>query len=215
MRNAARHCVEEAAAWLPLSDFLHFSCCVLVVGWPPEVELRACWPFDVCSSATWASTAVELGAVRSVLEEGSGLHDCAPKDVRAGPGGLAQNGFGKKGPRRRAEDQSSGGCGGAARERPIGLSPKEVWRWLEMWDKVTPGRPERTGLAVHRASGVDGPDWRTRGESQMEGSTEQVVDIDNRTEIQQDKTVAEVTPGLADGSRGVLDQVAERIPTDT
>ncbi|KAJ1149081.1 hypothetical protein NDU88_001899 [Pleurodeles waltl] len=95
--------------------------------------------------------------------------------------------------------------------------PEEVWRWQEMWDKVTSGRPDRTSLAGHRASGVDGPDWRTRGESQMEGTAEQVVDIDtdNRIEIQQDGTMSVVTPGLADGSRGALVQVAERIPADT
>ncbi|KAJ1205028.1 hypothetical protein NDU88_000463 [Pleurodeles waltl] len=34
--------------------------------------------------------------------------------------------------------------------------PEEVWRWLEMWDKVTPGRPERTSVVAHRASGMDG-----------------------------------------------------------
>ncbi|KAJ1145388.1 hypothetical protein NDU88_011675 [Pleurodeles waltl] len=33
--------------------------------------------------------------------------------------------------------------------------PEEVWSWLEMWDKVTPGRSERTGGAAHQASGAD------------------------------------------------------------
>ncbi|KAJ1091326.1 hypothetical protein NDU88_004453 [Pleurodeles waltl] len=95
--------------------------------------------------------------------------------------------------------------------------PEEVWRWLEMWDKVTPRRPERSSLAVHCASGVDGPDWRTRGESQVEGTAEQVVDIDtdHRMESQQDGTMAVVTPELADGSRGALDHGAQRIPADT
>ncbi|KAJ1167114.1 hypothetical protein NDU88_007507 [Pleurodeles waltl] len=86
--------------------------------------------------------------------------------------------------------------------------PDEVWRWLEMWDKVAPDRPERTILTVHRASGAASSDWRTRGERQMRGTAEQVVDIDtaNRVEIQQDGTMAVVTPGLADGSVGTLDQ---------
>ncbi|KAJ1158197.1 hypothetical protein NDU88_010891 [Pleurodeles waltl] len=35
---------------------------------------------------------------------------------------------------------------------------EKVWRWLETWDKVAPGRPARTGLAVHGPSGVASPD---------------------------------------------------------
>ncbi|KAJ1080586.1 hypothetical protein NDU88_000781 [Pleurodeles waltl] len=67
---------------------------------------------------------------------------------------------------------------------------------------------------VHRASGVDGPDWRTRVDSQVEGTAAQVVatDTDHRIEIQQDGTMALVTPGSANGSNGELEQGAERIP---
>ncbi|KAJ1143040.1 hypothetical protein NDU88_009352 [Pleurodeles waltl] len=120
---------------------------------------------------------------------------------------------------------------GPSSEEALGLLPVSFWERLDRlspglparrrfgdgWrcGTVTPGRPERTGLMVHDASGVDGPDWRTRGERQMEGTAEQVVGIDNRLEIQQDGTMAVVTPGLADGSRGALDKGEERIPADT
>ncbi|KAJ1162868.1 hypothetical protein NDU88_003333 [Pleurodeles waltl] len=85
-----------------------------------------------------------------------------------------------------------------------------------MWDKVTPGRPERTNVVAHRASGVDGPDWRTGGDSQVEGTAAQVVatDTNHRIEIQQDGTMAMVTSVSADGSNGELEQGAERIPAD-
>ncbi|KAJ1215353.1 hypothetical protein NDU88_002962 [Pleurodeles waltl] len=38
--------------------------------------------------------------------------------------------------------------------------PEEVWRWLEMWDKVVPGRTEGAGGVASWASGAEGPDWR-------------------------------------------------------
>ncbi|KAJ1218104.1 hypothetical protein NDU88_005689 [Pleurodeles waltl] len=76
--------------------------------------------------------------------------------------------------------------------------PEEVWRWLEMWDKVTPGRSGRTGLVAHGVSGVDGSDWRISGENQIEGTAEQGVDADTRIEIQQDGTMAVVVLALAD-----------------
>ncbi|KAJ1108887.1 hypothetical protein NDU88_006257 [Pleurodeles waltl] len=57
VRSAARQREEEAEAQLPSSEFLHFACHVLMVGRPPEVELRACWPFDVHGSAAWAGVA--------------------------------------------------------------------------------------------------------------------------------------------------------------
>ncbi|KAJ1122396.1 hypothetical protein NDU88_000885 [Pleurodeles waltl] len=83
-----------------------------------------------------------------------------------------------------------------------------------MWDKVTPGRPKRSGSVAHRASGVNAPDWRTRGDSQVEGTATQMVatDTDRRIEIQQDGTMVVVTPGSADGSSGELEQGVERIP---
>ncbi|KAJ1150047.1 hypothetical protein NDU88_002845 [Pleurodeles waltl] len=92
---------------------------------------------------------------------------------------------------------------------------EEVWRWLEMWDKVTPGRSGRTGLVAHCASGVEDPDWRTRGECQMEGTAEPSVDADNRIDIQQDGAMAVVVPGLADGLSGALNQGEARISADT
>ncbi|KAJ1098815.1 hypothetical protein NDU88_003922 [Pleurodeles waltl] len=95
--------------------------------------------------------------------------------------------------------------------------PEEVWRWLEMRDKVAPGRPERTGLTVHRPSGEASPDWRIHRERQLEGTAAQVVDIaaGTRVEIKQDGTMAVVTPGLADGSMGTMVQGAEMFPVDT
>ncbi|KAJ1104844.1 hypothetical protein NDU88_002253 [Pleurodeles waltl] len=67
---------------------------------------------------------------------------------------------------------------------------------------------------AHRASGVDGPDWRTFGDSQVDSTAAEVVatDTDHRIEIQQDGTMAVVTPGSADGSNGELEQGVERIP---
>ncbi|KAJ1091325.1 hypothetical protein NDU88_004452 [Pleurodeles waltl] len=87
MRSADWQCEEEAAAWLPPSDFLHFLCHVLAVGRPPEVELRACWPFDVHSSAAWAGMTAELGVACCALKEGSSLRGCTPADGRGWPGG--------------------------------------------------------------------------------------------------------------------------------
>ncbi|KAJ1098111.1 hypothetical protein NDU88_003227 [Pleurodeles waltl] len=95
--------------------------------------------------------------------------------------------------------------------------PEEVWRWLGMWDKVAPGMPERTGLTVHRPLGEASPDWTIRGQRQLEGVADQVVDIDatTRLEIQHDGTMTVVTPGLADGSMEMMDQGAEMVPVDT
>ncbi|KAJ1113828.1 hypothetical protein NDU88_002069 [Pleurodeles waltl] len=36
----------------------------------------------------------------------------------------------------------------------------EVWRWLEMWDKVVLGRTDGAEGVASRASGAEGPDWR-------------------------------------------------------
>ncbi|KAJ1152391.1 hypothetical protein NDU88_005166 [Pleurodeles waltl] len=84
------------------------------------------------------------------------------------------------------------------------MQPEKVWIWLEMWDKATPGSLVRTGGVAHRASGVDGPDWRTHGGSLLEGTVARgsAVDPALRIETQQDGTVAVVLDGLADGSGG-------------
>ncbi|KAJ1148574.1 hypothetical protein NDU88_001402 [Pleurodeles waltl] len=95
--------------------------------------------------------------------------------------------------------------------------PEEVWRWLEMWDKAGPGRLERTGLTDHCPSGAASLDWRICKERQLEGTADQVLDIvaSTRVEIQQNGTMAMVTPGLADGSMGTMVPGAEMIPVDT
>ncbi|KAJ1112839.1 hypothetical protein NDU88_001100 [Pleurodeles waltl] len=59
----------------------------------------------------------------------------------------------------------------------------EVWRWLEMWDKVAPGRTEGSGGVTRRASGAESMDWRSHG-------TGRLVDLRHRVEIQQDGTMA-------------------------
>ncbi|KAJ1135351.1 hypothetical protein NDU88_001791 [Pleurodeles waltl] len=69
-----------------------------------------------------------------------------------------------------------------------------VWRRLELWDKVAPGR---SGLGATCASGADGSDWRKRGESQMQGSAQRGVCSGSRIDIQQDGTMAVVVPELA------------------
>ncbi|KAJ1188907.1 hypothetical protein NDU88_005663 [Pleurodeles waltl] len=80
------------------------------------------------------------------------------------------------------------------------------------------GRPLPLSLQSEQEFGprdwepADGPGWSGsqpgETERQMEGTAEHVVDIDtaNRVEIQQDGTMVVVTPGLADGSKGTLDQ---------
>ncbi|KAJ1145579.1 hypothetical protein NDU88_011865 [Pleurodeles waltl] len=92
---------------------------------------------------------------------------------------------------------------------------EEVWRWLEIWDKVTLGRSERTGGVAHRASEADGKDWRTRGGSQLEGTVAQMAAADSahRIEIQQDGTMAVVTAGSANGSSGELEWGTEKVST--
>ncbi|KAJ1138550.1 hypothetical protein NDU88_004931 [Pleurodeles waltl] len=62
---------------------------------------------------------------------------------------------------------------------------EEVWRWLEMWDKVVQGRTEGSGGIPCRASGAEIPDWRLHG-------TGRLVDSRHRVEIQQDGTMAVV-----------------------
>ncbi|KAJ1209477.1 hypothetical protein NDU88_004855 [Pleurodeles waltl] len=95
--------------------------------------------------------------------------------------------------------------------------PEEVWRWLEIWDKAAPGRMERTGLTVHCPSGPASPDWRSCRERQWEGTADQVVDMTatTRVEIQQDGTMAVVTPRSTDGSKGTMVLGAEVLTVDT
>ncbi|KAJ1209896.1 hypothetical protein NDU88_005267 [Pleurodeles waltl] len=40
--------------------------------------------------------------------------------------------------------------------------PEEVWRWLELWDKIELGGTAETSGVAQRTSGAGGPDWRTR-----------------------------------------------------
>ncbi|KAJ1189964.1 hypothetical protein NDU88_006705 [Pleurodeles waltl] len=72
------------------------------------------------------------------------------------------------------------------------------------------------------ASGTTGepfptsPDWRSRGERQLEGTADQIVDIaaPTRVEIQQDGTIVVVTPGSTDGSVEMMVLGAESLPVD-
>ncbi|KAJ1118593.1 hypothetical protein NDU88_006784 [Pleurodeles waltl] len=79
---------------------------------------------------------------------------------------------------------------------------------MEMQDKVTPGRTERTGGVAHRTTGADGPDWRTSEDSQLDGTVAQVAAADSvhRIVIQQDGTMAVATAGSVEGSNGELER---------
>ncbi|KAJ1118061.1 hypothetical protein NDU88_006256 [Pleurodeles waltl] len=70
---------------------------------------------------------------------------------------------------------------------------EEVWRWLEMWDKVATGRTEGTGGVTRRASGVESPDWRSH-------ETGRLADSCHRVEIQRDGTMAVVTAESVGGT---------------
>ncbi|KAJ1092735.1 hypothetical protein NDU88_005845 [Pleurodeles waltl] len=83
--------------WIPAFGAA-FVYCVLVVGRPPEVELRACWPFDVRGSATWAGVAAELALARCTFEEGSCFCGHALVDGLGWTGRPAQKDIGEKGP---------------------------------------------------------------------------------------------------------------------
>ncbi|KAJ1218255.1 hypothetical protein NDU88_005838 [Pleurodeles waltl] len=71
--------------------------------------------------------------------------------------------------------------------------PEEVWRWLEMWDKVAPGRTEGPGGINPRASGAESPDWRSHGAGRL-------ADAHHRVEIQQDGTMAAGAADLVGGT---------------
>ncbi|KAJ1095998.1 hypothetical protein NDU88_001147 [Pleurodeles waltl] len=90
--------------------------------------------------------------------------------------------------------------------------PEEVWRWLEMWDRVGPGRSGQSGVGSARTSGVDGTDWRRRGEGQTQVSGQQCDNSVSRIEIQQDGTMVVVNPEqtieLADSLEGGVEMLS-------
>ncbi|KAJ1154177.1 hypothetical protein NDU88_006931 [Pleurodeles waltl] len=88
---------------------------------------------------------------------------------------------------------------------------------FEFWDKAVPGKLDRTGLTVHCPSGPASLDWRYRGERQREGTADEVVDMiaPTRVEIQQDETMAMITPGSTVGSMGTMVLGAVVLPVDT
>ncbi|KAJ1203137.1 hypothetical protein NDU88_006931 [Pleurodeles waltl] len=67
--------------------------------------------------------------------------------------------------------------------------PEEVWRWLEMWYKVGLGPSGRSGVGSARTSGVDGTDWRRRGDGPLRVSAQRCDNSVSRIEIQQDGTM--------------------------
>ncbi|KAJ1183593.1 hypothetical protein NDU88_000410 [Pleurodeles waltl] len=75
--------------------------------------------------------------------------------------------------------------------------PEEVWRWLEMCDKVGPGPSGRSGVGSARTSGVDGTDWRKHGDALTWVSAQHCDDSVSRIEIQQDGTMVVVDPEQA------------------
>ncbi|KAJ1153284.1 hypothetical protein NDU88_006045 [Pleurodeles waltl] len=84
--------------------------------------------------------------------------------------------------------------------------PAEVWRWLEIWDRVGPGPSGRSGIGSARTR-VDGMDWMRNGEGPAQVSAQQCVDSDScsRIEIHQDGTIAVVDPEQAVVLVGPLD----------
>ncbi|KAJ1210727.1 hypothetical protein NDU88_006089 [Pleurodeles waltl] len=50
--------------------------------------------------------------------------------------------------------------------------PEEVWRWLEMWDKVSPGPSGRSGVDSAHTSGVDDTAWRRCGDGLLRVSAQ-------------------------------------------
>ncbi|KAJ1164995.1 hypothetical protein NDU88_005425 [Pleurodeles waltl] len=80
--------------------------------------------------------------------------------------------------------------------------PEEVCRWLEMWDKAALGNLAGTGGVAHRPSRADDPDWRIRegGLSEATVARGSAEDPALRIEMQQDRTMAVVPAGSADGS---------------
>ncbi|KAJ1157171.1 hypothetical protein NDU88_009886 [Pleurodeles waltl] len=62
-------------------------------------------------------------------------------------------------------------------------------RWLEMWDKVAPGRTEGSEGVAQQSSGAESPDWRSHGTGQLAESC-------HRVEIQRIGTMAVVPAEL-------------------
>ncbi|KAJ1136850.1 hypothetical protein NDU88_003264 [Pleurodeles waltl] len=79
-----------------------------------------------------------------------------------------------------------------------GWRREEVWRWLEMWDKVAEGRTEGPGGVIHRASGAESPDWRLRDAGRLvdAGTGGSAMDSHYRVEIQQDGIMAMMAADL-------------------
>ncbi|KAJ1088066.1 hypothetical protein NDU88_001225 [Pleurodeles waltl] len=73
--------------------------------------------------------------------------------------------------------------------------PEEVWRWLEMWDKVAPGRDLVAPL------GAESPDRRSRDAGRLveAGTGGSAMGSHHRVEIQQVRTMAVVATDLAGG----------------
>ncbi|KAJ1107224.1 hypothetical protein NDU88_004617 [Pleurodeles waltl] len=81
--------------------------------------------------------------------------------------------------------------------------PEEVWRWLEMWDKVTPSRLTGTGGVAHRASRGDGPDWWICEGDLSKDTVARGLDVDPALRLEiQDWTMAAIPAGSVDGSGG-------------
>ncbi|KAJ1143726.1 hypothetical protein NDU88_010031 [Pleurodeles waltl] len=95
--------------------------------------------------------------------------------------------------------------------------PEEVWRWLEMWDKVFPGPSRRSGVGSTRIAGVDGSDWRRREDGLSQVSAQRCADSDSvsRIEIPQDGTMAIVDPEQVVELAGSLDVAAGLLSVDS
>ncbi|KAJ1125398.1 hypothetical protein NDU88_003830 [Pleurodeles waltl] len=58
-----------------------------------------------------------------------------------------------------------------------------------MWDKVGPGSSGWAGVGSARTSGVDGADWRRRGDAPLRVTAQRCDNYVSRFEIQQDGTM--------------------------
>ncbi|KAJ1149310.1 hypothetical protein NDU88_002120 [Pleurodeles waltl] len=87
-----------------------------------------------------------------------------------------------------------------------GTSEGDFWRYLEMWDKVGSGSIGRSGVGSTRTSGVEGADWRRRGDALMQVTGQLCDNSVSRIEIPQDGTMAVADPvqavDIADSSDG-------------
>ncbi|KAJ1188519.1 hypothetical protein NDU88_005280 [Pleurodeles waltl] len=56
--------------------------------------------------------------------------------------------------------------------------PKEVWRWLETWQKAALGKPTGAHRVMNRVSRADGSGWQNReGERTADSMDQGVVDV--------------------------------------